>query len=711
MKISARTKQIIQCLLGSGDAFVTVQWIGDRMGISARTVLRELPTAEKWLSQNGFLLEVKKGSGVQLVLTLEQKERLRSLLQLEKVDKEYTPEQRKTIILGELMLKQKITKLYYFASLLGVTEGTLSHDLNEVESWLARFDIRLERKPGLGIYITGEEKDIRRAGISLFYDNIDQARLHKMFLQKLQEDLAVEYDEDSMDVQIQERLLHLIDVELIPLLEEVVRQMEARIGYKLADDAFTALVVHLAIAIQRIRGDEQITMDPAILEQLKQSREYAIARELVEPIAETVGIRMPEEEAGYIAMHLQGGRSRATQSDIAGISMTQDFRLIRIGKEIMRIAEEETGQYLEENERLLVGLVRHLGPAITRIRHNMEIRNPLQKDIETLYPKLTRIAQKCARAIEVQEKIQIPPAEVAYIAMHIGAALEQNRRKNLTKFRVAVACASGIAVSRMLSTRIEKEFGNIDVVDVISTVNIDRDSLHEKGVDLIVSTLPIPGMDIPVLVVGPFLDEEEQKKLQDFIRCGLPSSMDAPAYREQDAYSTLRRLGLYHKKIMGLLEGFRLMEGVDGGDMESVIALAAETFAAEGEGGDKVARLREDLLQREAQGSTILESKGIMILHCRSEGVDRIRFAVLRLGREREVANTKGKTVPVRTMAVLLAPRDEPKPGLEILSEITRGIVEEEEFSTGMREGMQETLENHLSRLLLGFYRQKMEMK
>lgn len=66
-----------------------------------------------------------------------------------------------------------------------------------------------------------------------------------------------------------------------------------------------------------------------------------------------------------------------------------------------------------------------------------------------------------------------------------------------------ISCTTGIGTSRLLAARIEKEYDNIKVIDIISSINIDEDFLINKGIDFIISTVPIETTKLPVAIVNP----------------------------------------------------------------------------------------------------------------------------------------------------------------------------------------------------------------
>ena len=61
------------------------------------------------------------------------------------------------------MKDKTLKKLYYYSELFGVSEATISADLEAAEEWFEPFNLKIIRKPGYGISIEGREKDFRLA--------------------------------------------------------------------------------------------------------------------------------------------------------------------------------------------------------------------------------------------------------------------------------------------------------------------------------------------------------------------------------------------------------------------------------------------------------------------------------------------------------------------------------------------------------------------
>ncbi|WP_341875929.1 BglG family transcription antiterminator [Defluviitalea saccharophila] len=702
MNISPRIKKIIHILCEKSN-YITIESIAKELEVSSRTVLRELDDVEKWFSSNGYRLDKKKGTGIRLKADESQKKNILQILEGQKVEKVFLAEERHPLILSELLFNGKIIKMYYFAHLFDITEGTVRSDLEKVEEWLQKYNLQIVKKRGLGIYIEGEEKNIRRACKDLIYEYVDETYLLNLIRNNINKNIKVA---NHTEPKIQDKILGFIDFNTIKLLDEFITEIQKQLGYQLADDAYCSLLVNMSIGIKRIKNNGKITIERKMLQQIKDTKEYKIVSELVHSLGNKLNIEFSVSEIVYITMYIKGcgGKDTLFCSDN---SMIEDFKLIKIGKEMIRIAEIGLGYYLEQNEKLLIGLVRHLGPAINRIKMNLDIRNPLLQEIKQSYPQLFKVAGECAKVMEKHEEIKVPEEEIAYIAMHLGAAMEHRKKERSTKhYRIVVACSSGIGASRMLSSRIEKEFPYVHIVDCISTLNIDSDTLKEQDVDLIVSTVPIPNCSLPVVVVNPLFNKQNKEELEKFF-VNLEEDHKTIGHLKQKNMTLkekLEILNIYNRKIIQVLDHFRLIQDASVEDVDDAIALVKNQVTE-----DEKARavLSNDLIHREKQGSTLLEQKKIMLLHCRSDAVDSLYFWIIRPNNNFYIKDLDGNNKPVSIISVMLAPKKIEKEGLEILSEITKELMENSGFTYLIRERAEKEIYNELSEILERFYLQK----
>jgi len=699
MKISSRTKKILKILLNN-EGFTVVESVAEKIGVSSRTIRRELPRVDNWLKKHDYQLQKKKGTGIKLDLEKEEKAKIKNLLNIESVENYYSPDERKIIILSELLKSQQPTKLFNFTMMTNVSEATISHDLDEIENWVKDYNLKLIRKQGLGVYIEGRESNIRKASINLLYENLDINELFKIMQKKFSEKNI----DNSRESLSRSRLLNLIGLDTIHILDNFIQGIEESLDYRLADDSYIALMVHLSIALKRIKDGEEISIKSEVLDELKQSREYVIASGLVSSIAEAFSVDIPEAEIGYVTMHLKGSKGRGgIYSD--EVSMTEDYKLVLLTRKIIEKAEIELGIYLEDDEQLLIGLVRHLEPTIHRIKLNMDIRNPLLEEIKENYKRLFEVSKKCAEILAEEEDIEVPESEAAYIAMHLGSAVER-KRKPVSRFRAAVACTSGIGASRLLASRLSSEFDNLEIVGLISTIDFDKEELDNMNVDLIISTVEIPESSLPVVVVNPLLNDKHQRQIREFLISHKAKSKSKN--RKISLKEKLEIINNYNQRILEVLNNFEIYADYHYQGMKALIKFASQKLADK---ASEAVEVEKDLRRREELGSTVLEHNNIMLLHCRTAVLEELKFLVIRPQSEFKILNKNGDKSRIGLIVVMAAPMHRSSQGREVLSEISRLLIENRDFIDTVNSGGKKEIYFELAEYFDQFLQQKSKME
>lgn len=84
--------------------------------------------------------------------------------------------------------------------------------------------------------------------------------------------------------------------------------------------------------------------------------------------------------------------------------------------------------------------------------------------------------------------------------MHFGAAMMGG--KDLAGFKTLVVCSSGIGTSKMLATRLQKEFPELKHIQNVSVMEFQR--MNKEEYQLVISTLPIPDYESDYILVNPF---------------------------------------------------------------------------------------------------------------------------------------------------------------------------------------------------------------
>lgn len=685
MKINKRSKFIINKLIET-ENYITASEIAEKLQVSNKTVVRQLDSVEKILMQYNLSLERKTGKGMRVIGTLEDKEKLLALIaEKANTQHEYSPTERCNIILSQLLKSQEPIKLIALSQLLNVTDATISNDLDKIEPWIKSMNMNLVRKPGLGVYLEGLEKDIRKAIISHIYENIHEQDILNLLYSKKKKTNELVSDADKF-------LLDLVDKNIIQKVEDAVK-ITMQQQSNLSMNAFSGLVVHLTLAVQRLLKGETIKIDTAFLAKIKQKKEFNIAKSIGENIEDVFQVKIPEEETAYITMHLLGARNNYEHDvDIQYSS----FHLIKIAKDMVKIAQQESGISLLKKRRLLIGLYKHLKPAVMRIKMKMEIRNPLLQEMKKKYPKWMALAKKAAKPLEEELKTILPEAEIAYLAMHLGAALEE---VNLQEqyFKVLVACPTGIGTSKLLATQLKREFSNLEIVAIVSAVNVDYDFYKHENVEFIISTVPIENAKFPVVVVDFMLNENDKANIihQMNISTTLKKNVEPIKINYKLIYR-LERINKYIKYINEVLTNFFYDEYIKIEDIDELCMKVSQVISRELE--------REllycDLKNRESKGSTVLNK--LMILHTKSKVVKSLHVGVIKLQNEYMLDKDS-----ISTVLVLLAPDDAEQSALETIGYISESLLESLNLLDILYEGSSKEIYDELEKIYTNYFKEK----
>ncbi|WP_251028954.1 transcription antiterminator [Bacillus sp. ISL-18] len=400
MYISARERQILEVLLKTTDE-TTVKDLAEFIGVSGRTIHRDLKNIEDILDEYNIKLQKKSGVGVQI--TGEQnKIRELELYLFNLSHKEYTPDERQSIMLCELLETSEPVKLHALASDLNVTIATVSSDLTKLEERLKTFGLALIRRRGYGVEIEGEESAKRRAMSQLISEYLDESELLSLTRDNIQMRSTQQIH------SISERLMGLVEKKKLVIVENIVNSIVQELPFSMADSAYIGLVVHLALAVERIQKGEGININFSYLEDQKVTKEYKFAERIVSQLERVFTISIPEAEIAYITMHLKGAKLRhENEHSIEDTSLQAAIKT----KKLIEIVGKLAGMDLSTNRSLFEGLSVHLKPAIYRIKQKMGISNPLLDKIKKDYADLFELVKQAVN--QVFPEFYVPDEETA----------------------------------------------------------------------------------------------------------------------------------------------------------------------------------------------------------------------------------------------------------------------------------------------------------
>ncbi|MFK3938396.1 BglG family transcription antiterminator [Alkalihalobacillus sp. NPDC078783] len=670
MYIPARERQLLKLLLNEQSPH-DLHELASILDVSTRTVQRDLKGLGSILSEHRLTLKKDTNKGFHLLGDDQSIQELKTeLSSMEPSD--YTPEERQLLLLVALLEKQEPIKLFTLADELNVTVATVSHDLTKVEEWLSSFHLTLIRRRGYGVEVEGSETDIRRSLSSLITENISESSFFHSF--------HSESADHTLTKSISDRLLGIVDPKKIQQVQAAVEDLRTHSNGQMADTSYIGLVVHLALAIERIQQGENVQMDADHLQALQQEPVYGLAKALAHSLEDLFSITIPEEEIGYIVMHLRGAK---IQRDYHLFNNEEYTELSYYADRMIKQMESKLNVVFDD-ESLYPGLISHLEPALYRMNHGMKIHNPLLERIRQNDAALYEAVKDVAK--NVFDPLSIPEEEIGFLVMHFGSAIE--RQNQHTPLKAIVICSSGIGSSKLLASRLEKEFPEIAQIDQVSLFDFNKQ--EARFYDLIISTIPLP-QDEPYFLVKPFLSKEETEQIRKQVQLiGQKRPIVSRSAFKQKRMETKQIAATFFEELASLstditqiLDSFSLNPGKV---MDEALAHLCTELEQSGSLADAVP-VFEALLQRERLGGLGIPDTHLALFHTRTEHVLKPVFTMIRLDAEEPLASMGDKPIVVKRVILMLAPSHANQQLLDLLSSLSVMLISSEEHTHSMENG------------------------
>jgi transcriptional antiterminator len=496
-----RMYKIAMVLLENNEP-ITTSKIALQLGVSSKTVRNDLKKLEEFVEEEGLKLTKKTGVGIVIEGSDKNKEILLSSIKEEtNYIEPFSPLGRQKHILRSLFLQHEKVTAAKLADELYVCTATVNNDLKKAEELISSYNLSISKKDNHILELVGEEKDFRQAISNLIFQSADESDNRLVDL----------YRTTRLDSATINQLNNLVKIDYSKL-ESYINSLENNLSFKFTQEAFISLIIHIAIAIKRIKSGKDVLLSDDVLDNLKETKEFESAQTLSLELETSFGVKIPEQEIGYITLHVLGSKIGGKDVEFTGVfKKVEEMELVvEIANKIIATASDALQINLRNDHILLNGLILHLRPTINRLKYDLSLRNPILEEIKNNYPDIFGVAWMASSVFKKYLDKPVPESEVGYIALHLSAALERNRVKTKT----LVVCHSGIGTSQLLSARLERCFREIDIVGVVSSTNMTSNTINE--VDIIISTVPLK-VDKPVLVISPLFTSEDIKKVENYL--------------------------------------------------------------------------------------------------------------------------------------------------------------------------------------------------
>ncbi len=208
-------------------------------------------------------------------------------------------------------------------------------------------------------------------------------------------------------------LLDRIPLEHLSMGMQIVEHIQEKINKPLNETLVLMISDHISFAIER--NNKGLDLTNALLWEIKKfyPDEYQLGLDALDIVERTVGIRLSEDEAGFLAMHIVN----AQYGD--GEPLAQE--LIHLIQDVVNLVRYTYGIELDESSFDYIRFVTHLKFFFSRIfkKETCEESEELYDIVSAMYPQAAACAKKIA--FYTSQKLDYPLSleEQGYLIIHI----------------------------------------------------------------------------------------------------------------------------------------------------------------------------------------------------------------------------------------------------------------------------------------------------
>ena len=244
---------------------------------------------------------------------------------------------------------------------------------------------------------------------------IDTKRIEKTFI----------VDDENLGNKIK-KLINQIPEGIFELTDEIVTHAIVELNVELDKQVYVSLADHIGFAVKRFKNG--ITIKNELLNEIRRvhRNEFKVSLWAVDYINKKLDIQLPEDEAGFIALHFVNASYKETTM--------KSVESTKIIKDVLNIIKYYFAIELDEDDLNYDRLLTHLKYFAKRIVNNNQNNSTdsgFIKMISTTYPEAYECAVKIGDYILKNNDYYVNDDEIVYLTMHIQRVITVARENNI----------------------------------------------------------------------------------------------------------------------------------------------------------------------------------------------------------------------------------------------------------------------------------------
>ena len=538
---------LIQFLMSYNNEWIPSQSLADKFNVSKRTIKSYISEINN--IHQGLIISSNKGYKVNT-------DKVNSFLIKEQKAIPQTQSERIAYILKKLVQTHQPIHIYDLSDDLFISESTLRLDLKLIKEKLAKNNLELHLiKDHVGLQ--GKEKDKRKLMSSILYEEANGSFIDIDKIKGFYKDLNIDY------------------------IREVVAETFSAHHFFTNDYYLTNVIIHITIALDRMKHDFQFLNKT--VNYSTDNNAYVIAEEIVLKLESYFHVQYPEEEIADLAILIScnGTNVNFTQIEVSDLESIAGKDCIDLVSEIAIDLDKYYYISIADSD-FITRFTLHVKNLLMRLKNNHSTKNPLTGTIKRECPLIYDCAVHASHVIKEKTGYIISDDEIAYLAFHLGYAIELQRQSNV-KISCTVLFPLYYNMNVQIINKLQQYFG--DDISIHSIVT-DESDLNHVNSDFIISSAQLHKIpEVPYVVITPFFIESDREKVSDKI-------FELKEQKKKDQFKA---------NLTSFLDKRHFYNSTKWSDKEDVLRFICEIMVQDGYTDDD---FLDKIMEREAMSST-----------------------------------------------------------------------------------------------------------
>lgn len=223
-----------------------------------------------------------------------------------------------------------------------------------------------------------------------------------------------------------EQLVRDMPYEHMQLAEQVIGYAREHLKRHLNKNIYITLTEHLNFAVERVKQGAEF--QNALLWEIQKfyHEEYLIGLKAIEMVKEKLGVELPEDEAGFIALHI-------VNAEMDG-DIRQAANITSMIKDMINIVRYTFGVELDESSLSYERFVTHLKFFIQRAVQGETYESDdieFNQSIQKKYPLNYECALKLRDYVVKKLGYEVSEEELTYLTVHITRVIRRDKEENM----------------------------------------------------------------------------------------------------------------------------------------------------------------------------------------------------------------------------------------------------------------------------------------